>query len=216
DDLCRRIRQCGDNCGIAASSNGMPHETVTSDKKFPLGRDFLSCRKPPSLKVLALLLLHASNGPAMRVQLCELLHIGFCWQLLPFSIFPLGEMEGFRCAGSSSMNIKSSIRRIKKRFVAGFGLILLLERYCWQECLHLPCSSRLTNPGLLLSMQCVRKATSPQRAPLRYPAVRARDVVRRRIDLDVDAPVALGPIDRARFCRTDTWTNHRGGSGGGA
>ena len=31
------------------------------------------------------------------------------------------------------MNIKSSIRKIKKRFVAGIGLILLLERYCWQE-----------------------------------------------------------------------------------
>ena len=30
--------------------------------------------------------------------------------------------------------------------------------------------------------------------------------MRRRIDLDLDAPVALGPIDRARFCRTDTET----------
>src|SRR5262249_40472431 len=32
-----------------------------------------------------------------------------------------------------------------------------------------------------------------------YPTVRARDVVRRRIDLDLDAPVALGLIDRDRF-----------------
>jgi len=31
------------------------------------------------------------------------------------------------------MNIKSSIRKIKKRFVGGFGLILLSERYCWQD-----------------------------------------------------------------------------------
>src|SRR6516165_7122270 len=37
---------------------------------------------------------------------------------------------GVACAGSSSTNIKSSIRKIKKRFVAGFGLIPLLERYC--------------------------------------------------------------------------------------
>src|SRR5262249_55736215 len=43
-----------------------------------------------------------------------------------------------------------------------------------------------------------------QSGPLSHPAVRARDVVRRRIDLD-DALVALGPIDGARFCRTDTW-----------
>ena len=48
------------------------------------------------------------------------------------------------------------------------------------------------------------QANSPQSAPLCYPAVRAKDVVRRCIDLDVDAPVALGPIDRARFCSTDT------------
>ena len=31
------------------------------------------------------------------------------------------------------MSIKSSILKIKKRFVAGFGLIPLLERYCWQD-----------------------------------------------------------------------------------
>src|SRR5215470_2478764 len=62
-------------------------------------------------------------------------------------------------------------------------------------------------------MQRARKPTAPQSAPLRYLAVRARDVVRRRIALDVDAPVALGPIDRARFCRTDTKTNHRGAPG---
>jgi len=37
--------------------------------------------------------------------------------------------------------------------------------------------------------------------------------VRRRIDLDLDPPVALGLIDRARFCSTDTETNHRAGSG---
>src|SRR5262249_7053128 len=48
-------------------------------------------------------------------------------------------------------------------------------------------------------MQRARMPTSPQRAPLRCLAVRARDVARRRIDLDVDAPVALGPIDRAPF-----------------
>jgi len=30
------------------------------------------------------------------------------------------------------MNIKNSIRKIKKRFIGGFGLILLSERYCWQ------------------------------------------------------------------------------------
>ena len=35
-------------------------------------------------------------------------------------------------------------------------------------------------------------------------------------DLDADALVALRPIDRARLCRTDTWTNHRRGSGGRA
>src|SRR5215467_9465282 len=40
----------------------------------------------------------------------------------------------------------------------------------------------MTNQGLLLSMQCARKPTFPQSAPLRYPVVRARDVVRRRID----------------------------------
>src|SRR5215471_4810365 len=59
----------------------------------------------------------------------------------------------------------------------------------------------MTNQGLLLSMlHRVRKPDSLKSAPLCYPAVSARDVVRRRIDLDIDAPVALGLIDRARLC----------------
>src|SRR5262249_49606397 len=48
-------------------------------------------------------------------------------------------------------------------------------------------------------LQCARKPSSPQSAPLCYPAVRARDVVRQKIDLDVDVPVALGPIGRLAF-----------------
>jgi len=44
--VCWRIRQCGDNCGIAASSKEMPHETVT-DKKLPLGRDFCLAASHP-------------------------------------------------------------------------------------------------------------------------------------------------------------------------
>src|SRR5262249_55980910 len=140
----------------------MPHETATSDKKFPPGRDFLFCRKPPSLKVLALLVLHASNGPAMSRSI--VLTASHKVSLVADTPSPSSPGERWR----------------------GFDA------------------------------QCVRKPTSPQSAPLRYPAVRARDVVRRRIDLDVDAAVALGPIDRPRFCHTDTWTNHRGGSGGHA
>ena len=31
------------------------------------------------------------------------------------------------------MSIESSIRTIKKSFVVGFGLILLSERYCFQD-----------------------------------------------------------------------------------
>src|SRR5262245_29580724 len=40
----------------------MPHETVTSDKKFPLGRDFYFAAT--LFKGSRLLLLYASNGPA--------------------------------------------------------------------------------------------------------------------------------------------------------
>src|SRR5262249_31230024 len=48
-------------------------------------------------------------------------------------------------------------------------------------------------------MQSARKPTAPQSAPLRYLAVRARDVVRRRIDLDIDAPVALALLTGLAF-----------------
>ena len=43
-------------------------------------------------------------------------------------------------------------------------------------------------------LQFIRKPSCPQSAPLHHPAVRARDVVRRRIDLDVAAPVDPPPL----------------------
>jgi hypothetical protein len=66
------------NVAITVASpppNGMPHETVTSDKKFPLGRDFYFAASL-ALKGCCPSLLHASNGPAIP-RLCEPLHIGF-------------------------------------------------------------------------------------------------------------------------------------------
>ena len=54
----------------------------------------------------------------------------------------------------------------------------------------MPCTSQVTNQKLLISMPQSITNYSPQSGPLFHLAVRATDVVRRRIDLDVAAPVA--------------------------
>src|SRR6516165_2237771 len=114
----------------------------------------------PSVSLIKVLYCFHQNKAGSKCEVVHTSHLDSVPTIRPSEFGLLA--GGDACAGSSSTNIKSSIRKIKKRFVAGFGLIPLLERYCRPDRLHSP-PFRVRNPRLPLRMlQCIRKPNPPE------------------------------------------------------